>query len=503
MSLLFAEHGIEVNFFDPSKANDKQLHDHAREAKVQDRIFQRNDYKALCESLDSPKVFVFSVPHGAVGDKTVEGLRPYLKKGDIMMDASNELWKDTERRQKLLEPDGVHYIGMGVSGGYQSARHGPSISPGGSKEALDLVMPFLKKVAARDKQGRPCTAEVGPGGSGHYVKMVHNGIEHGMMSTICEIWGIMTECLSMSYEEIADVFERWTKDGNSPLVSINVMVTIGLSTTETWQKVNFLVSIGVDICRTKDPNDGSYVLAKVKDKVVQDVDGTEGTGTWTCQESVRLHVPTPTITTAHMFRLASADQARRLAIKKSMQGGIKPGKIQINDKKTFIQDLRDATYASFLISFVQGLHIITKASRENHWNIDFTRIIQLWRGGCIIQSDHISDLLEKVYARGDHDDDDLLSNREIGSELEKLYPVLKTVVLRGTEADAVIPSLSASLEYLKYSGSTDLPTQFMEAEMDYFGGHMFDLKDAEPGKPVTGEHHFEWKPARGIFDNKT
>ena len=213
MSLLFAELGIEVSFYDPSGEHDRTLLDHAKEAKLEDKIKHRKNYKSLCEDLGSPKVFVLSVPFGNVGDETIDGLWPYLQRGDVLMDASNENWLSTERRQKRLEPGGVHYIGMGVSGGYQSARHGPSISPGGSEEALNLVMPFLDRIAARDNHGRPCVTKVGPGGSGQYVKMVHNGIEHGLMSTLCEAWAIMTQILGMEYAEIASVFDSWNKEG--------------------------------------------------------------------------------------------------------------------------------------------------------------------------------------------------------------------------------------------------------------------------------------------------
>lgn len=482
MTLLFAEFGIEVSFYDPSEEHDEALLRHAKGAKLQDKIKYRKDYQTLCENLGSPKVFVFSVPFGNVGDKTIEGLRPYLQKGDILMDASNEHWQSTERRQKHLEPDGIHYIGMGVSGGYQSARHGPSVSPGGSEEALNIIMPFLEKIAARDKLNRPCVTKVGPGGSGHYVKMVHNGIEHGLMSILCEVWGIMRQTVGMEYDEIASIFDSWNKEG--PL------------------ERNFLISIGAEMCRTRDPKDDSFVLEKVRDKVVQDVDETEGTGTWTCEEAVRLHVSAPTILSAHLFRLASADAARREKVKSGLDGGFKPSKMQLSgqERTDFVEDLQKATYASFLLSFIQGLHIIEKANHEQKWDVDFADMLQLWRGGCIIQSDYIVDLLERVYRQNNHDGKDLLDHREIEAPLKENYPALKRVVLRAIEADAPVPSLSASLEYLKYIASTELPTQFMVAQMDYFGAHKFDLKSAEPEKPVTGQYHFEWKPARGVFD---
>lgn len=340
-------------------------------------------------------------------------------------------------------------------------------------------MPFLRQIAAKDNKGRSCTNEIGPGGSGHYVKMVHNGIEQGMLSILCEVWGIMNWGLGMTYAEIADVFEGWNKDG--PLRDC------------------FLVDIGANICRTKNDK-GEYVLAHVRDKVVQDVDESEGTGYWTCEEAVSLHVPAASIVAAHLFRCASADAARRIDIQKSSNGGFKPSKLRVDDKQSFVKDLEMATYISFLMCFSQGLLIIKKRDNKNGWKIDYARLLQIWRGGCIIQADHIVDLLERMYHRNDHDDDDILSNHEIGDELHQHYPALKNVVLKAMEADQVVPALSQSLEFWKYSSSTELPTQFMEAELDYFGAHNFDLKEAPPGKPQTGQHHFEWQPARGIFE---
>ncbi|KAK4943590.1 hypothetical protein LTR10_016885 [Elasticomyces elasticus] len=480
MSLLYAENGVDVYYFDPDEKNVKKLQDEAKAVGLDKSIHSQKDYNEMCKSLESgdePKFFVYSIPHGGPGDAVLNDLRPNLKKGDIILDCSNEYWKNTERRQKELEPDGIHYIGCGVSGGYQSARSGPSMSPGGDPETLKKILPFLERVAAKDGKGRPCVTPIGPHGSGHYVKMLHNGIEQGMMSSIAEIWFIMHKCMGMEFEQIGDVFESWNKDG--------------------LLHDNFLVSIGSDINRTK-KDDGSFVLSEVMDKVVQDADDSEGTGIWTCEEAVRLHVPAPTILSAHMFRLGSSDAVRRLAVNKVFGGGVKPGTFKID-----IQELQLALYASFLLAFIQGLQIIKAMDREQGWKLDYRKIIQIWRGGCIIQSDHISDVLDSMLGRDDHNDDALLANHEIASELTKAYTPLKNVVLKAIEADAYVPALSASLEYYKYSSSTLLPTQFMEAELDYFGEHMYEKWSEYPGEPAKkGPHHYEWKRATGKVDQK-
>ena len=213
MALLFAEHGITVLLNDPSEDTVDKLLDTAEHDGIRKRLEKHLDYADLCKSLDKPKVFVFSLPHGNVGDSVVEGLHPFLEKGDLIIDASNENWKNTQRRQGKLVPQGVFYVGMGVSGGYQAARRGPSMCPGGEDRALDMVLPLLRKVAAKDTRGKPCVGRCGMGGSGHYVKMVHNGIEHGMMSAQSEAWQIMNLCLGMSYDEIADEFARWNTHG--------------------------------------------------------------------------------------------------------------------------------------------------------------------------------------------------------------------------------------------------------------------------------------------------
>lgn len=446
MSLLFAEHGIHAHFYDPSKPNVRALQSQASKTGHSDQITYHHDHKSLCDALqvaDAPKVFMFSIPHGGAADDSIRALEPYLEKGDIIMGASNEHWQATERRQRLLEPKGIHYIGMGVSGGYQSARHGPSISPGVSQAALAAVSPFLHKIAAKDRNGRPSVAMLGPGGCGHYVKMVHNGIEHGMMTVLCEAWAILHTGLGIAYEEIASVFDKWNADG--PLRGC------------------YLVSIGAQICTTRKRGNGSpFVLSEIRDKVVQDVDDSEGTGTWCVEEGVRVHVPRPTIAAAHIFRVASADAAKREAASRALDGRVLPGEIDNSTLRSdhFIDCVRQAVYASLLMSFVQGLHILSKASAQQGWHLDFPDVLQVWRQGCIIQSDHIVDLLDAVHRSGNHDNNNLLSDRTIAYELQQAYPALKAVVVQALEADLHVPALSASLEFYKYSGSTNLPTTF-------------------------------------------
>jgi 6-phosphogluconate dehydrogenase len=478
MSLLLAEYGIIVYHYDTSLKNSEALGYHARQHGLHDRIHSRTTHESLCGSLSSPRVIMFSIPHGSAGDQTIDALKPWLSVGDMIIDASNEHWEATERRQRRLKPDSIEYVGMGVSGGYQSARHGPSLCPGGAPEALERLFPFLQTIAARDNNGRPCVAKVGPGGCGHYIKMVHNGIEQGMMGALCEVWGILIHGLGMSYEEISGVFKAW--DDKGPL------------------RANFLISIGADICKAKDPDDGSYVVDQVRDKVVQDYDDTEGTGTWTCEEGARLHVPIPVIAASHFFRLASADARQRDSISRSMED-FQPQNCNINDRNSFLEDLQNATYAAFLASFIQGLHLISAANEKHGWHLDFCAVLQIWRGGSIIQSDDIVDLLEAVYRSAGHDENNLLSHELVSRVFADALPSLKNTVAKAVESDAYIPALAATLEYLKYSGATNLPTSFQEAQLDYFGEHMYDLKSQGPGMPVTGKHHFEWKPAQGIF----
>lgn len=348
--------------------------------------------------------------------------------------------------------------------------------PGSDDETLDLILPTLQKVAAKAPDGSPCVARIGVGGAGHYCKMIHNGIEHGMMSAISEAWAIMHRGLGMSLDEVGAEFQRWNESKE-------------LEST-------FLISIGADICRTKNDK-GERVLEQVEDKVVQDYTGEEGTGVWSNDEAVEQHVPAPTLTTAHFLRIASGDLHQRREILKTFGSRYPPQKLSPPDRNDFLEDLRVAVYGAFLAAYAQGLNIIDKANRSKHFAIDYASLIQIWRNGCIIRSDYINrSLLAPLFGKDSTSFTNPLYDSTIASDLKRSYPSLKKVVLAAMEADQVAPSLSATLEYLKYMTNTDLPTSFYEAELDYFGAHMYDRKghDAE-GRPETGKSHFEWKAA--------
>lgn len=349
--------------------------------------------------------------------------------------------------------------------------------PGGDDDSLNVVLPLLRKVAAKAPDGSPCVAPVGTGGAGHYCKMIHNGIEHGMMSAISEAWAIMTKGLGMSLDEVGDELQRWNQNGEL--------------------KNTFLVKIGAEICRKVDEKTGQHVLDTVEDKVVQDWTGEEGTGVWSNIEAIDKHVPAPTLTTAHFLRIASGDLHQRRDIRKTFESEFTPKSISPTDRRAFLEDLRCAVYSACLASYTQGLNIIAKADKTHHFNINYPSLFQLWRAGCIIQSDHINDeLLAPIYTSNAPAYINPMLQPSVAAEFKECFPALKNVVLRATESDHVVPSLSATLEYLKYQTSTNLPTSFYEAELDYFGKHMYDKKGEDPqGEPVTGRWHFEWKAA--------
>jgi 6-phosphogluconate dehydrogenase len=498
MALGIAELGFDISIWDISPDNVKQALSRKPEGGEDGKNGKIDGFTDIAEftgslSSERVKVLIFSITHGDAADEVIAKMGDHLGEGFIVLDGGNEHYRNTESRQRELSEKGVAWIGMGVSGGYQSARRGPSMSPGGDREAVQKVLPILEKFSAKassseDTKEFPCVAYIGPGGSGHYVKMMHNGIENGMLSTLCEAWGIMKFCLGMSNDEIGSVLDRWNSQGSL--------------------KSTFLVQIGAEICQRKKTPKGDgqgqgtgesgYVLDDVLDKVVQDDDSSEGTGFWSVMEAALRHVSAPTIAAGQFLRYASGERAERLEVAHELQTP-SPQHADVQDKEAFIEELRKAVYASFVCAFCQGLELISKASRAEGWNIDLATCIRIWREGCIIQSSQIADMLEAALAaKQGKEVSNMKLLKPVSQALQAHYPALKNIVLKGTEWDAVIPSLSSSLEYLKYAGSTALPTQFMEAEMDFFGAHAYDrphVEGEDPGKAKKGAHHYEWRPA--------
>jgi 6-phosphogluconate dehydrogenase len=496
MALAFLELGFDVSIWDISKENVDHVLEMTNELDSQEKkgtIDAFHDVHEFLSSLNDSerRLFLFSITHGDPTDSVIEKIGDDFREGDIVLDGGNENYRRTEHRQKQMEKRGVSWIGMGVSGGYQSARRGPSLSPGGSKAAFDAVRPILEKYAVKDsKTKRPCVTYVGPRGSGHFVKMVHNGIENGMLSTLAEAWSILHKSLDMRYDEISEVFKAWNAKGEL--------------------RNTFLVKIAADICETKHHTEGeggldqrersSYVLDEVLDKVVQDVDDTEGTLYWTVMEAAARHIAAPTIATGHFLRVASANRRQRLDVAEKLHMPT-PQLIQADraNRDAFVEKLRCAVFTAFLCSFCQGLELIARASKDESWNVSLAECLKIWRAGCIIQEEYIADMLEPVFRSAENEGINIMNIKlvdEVSTALHEHYPALKEVVLRSVELDNYVPSLSASLEYLKYTGGEMLPTQFMEAQLDYFGAHRYDRPNVEgedPGKPKKGKQHYEWK----------
>ncbi|KAJ5219657.1 hypothetical protein N7468_008861 [Penicillium chermesinum] len=442
MAVAFAEIGLHVSIWDVNEQNVDSVAELVRTNSVKGQISTFHEIDPFVESVqkeNSGKLFLFSISHGDPADSVLGMIKEKLGKGDIILDGGNEHYRRTQRRQKECAKLGVHWIGMGVSGGYQAARRGPSLSPGGDAGALEKVMPLLRLYAAKDLHGKPCVTRIGPDGAGHYVKMVHNSIEGGMLSALAEAWSFLTQGLGLNYEDIANIFERWNTSGEL--------------------HGNYLLEIAVDMLRTKKSVNGKphYILDEVLDKVVQDDDDTEGTPHWAIEESAARHVSSPTLAAAHYLRVASGNRAERL----------------------------------------EGLELIQRASDDENWDIDLTECLRIWRGGCIIRSDGIADLIEPIVS-SKKGWSNLKHAPQIARELSRTYNPLKTIVLKGVLHDQYLPAISATLEYLKYVHGTRLPTQFMEGQMDFFGSHGYNkpgVPGEDPGPVAKGPHHYEWRPA--------
>ena len=402
----------------------------------------------LVDALKVPRRIMLMVRAGSAVDAIIEQLVPLLDPGDIIIDGGNSLFTDSDRRAKDLAGKNIHFIGAGVSGGEEGARHGPSIMPGGAKTAWPDVRPILQAIAAK-VDAEPCCQWVGEGGSGHYVKMVHNGIEYGDMQLIAEAYQLMADGMNLDAETLHQVFSRW----NDGVLE------------------SYLIEITADIFSARD-DDGEPLVDKVLDAAWQ-----KGTGKWTGINALELGMPLTLITEAVYARCLSALKESREHAATVLQG---TRTALEGDRDGLLTDIHDALYAAKIIAYAQGFQLMAEAQREYDWNLDFGAIALMWRGGCIIRSRFLGNIRD-AYAR-DANLENLLLDDFFRQEIARVEPGLRRTVARAVTAGIPIPALSAALAFYDGYRSARLPANLIQAQRDYFGAHTFERVDKPRGE---------------------
>jgi 6-phosphogluconate dehydrogenase len=406
------------------------------------------------DSLEKPRKILLMVKAGAPTDATIEQLKPHLEPGDILIDGGNTFFKDTQRRNKELSKLGIHFIGTGVSGGEEGALTGPSIMPGGQKEAYDLVAPILKDISAK-VNGDPCCTYIGPDGAGHYVKMVHNGIEYGDMQLISEAYFLLKNLLGLNAEELHQVFAEWNKG----------------------ELDSYLIEITADIFTKIDEETGKPLVDVILDKA-----GQKGTGKWTSQSALDLGIPLPLITESVFARFISALKEERVKASKLLKGPETKG--FEGDRNKLIESIRRALYMSKICSYAQGFAQMRAASEEYNWNLRYGDIAMIFRGGCIIRAQ----FLQKIKDAYDRDPNlaNLLLDPYFKEIVEKYQSSLREVVSLAALQGIPVPAFSAALAYYDSYRTETLPANLIQAQRDYFGAHTYERVDKE------GIFHTEW-----------
>ena len=408
-------------------------------------------------SLERPRKILIMVKAGAPVDAVINQLRPLLESGDIIIDGGNSLYEDTERRTKELEPSGLHFVGMGVSGGEEGALNGPSLMPGSSKAAYDELAPIWTKIAAQVDDG-PCVTHIGPGGAGHYVKMVHNGIEYGDMQLIAEAYDLLKNTLGLNHTQLYEVFAEW-------------------NTTDELN--SYLIEITADIFRKIDPDTGNALVDVVLDAAAQ-----KGTGRWTVASALELGVSIPTMIAAVNARITSSQKEDRVAASKVLTGPT--GKYE-GDTKAFIGKIRDALYCSKICSYAQGMELLSVASRDFNYGLNLGEIARIWKGGCIIRARFLNKIKQAF------DENPSLPNLLLAPEFKQSIldrqEAWREVVIQAARLGIPVPAFSASLDYFDSYRRDRLPQNLTQAQRDYFGAHTYLRVD----KP--GVFHTDWTPA--------
>jgi 6-phosphogluconate dehydrogenase len=456
-ALNMAEHGFKVSVCNrsPSKVDTTV----ARAKAEGDLPLEgHKDVKEFIASLAVPRKVVILVMAGKPVDSTIALLSEHMEAGDVIIDGGNEWFPNSVRRAEELKSKNIHFIGMGISGGEEGARNGPSLMPGGPREAYDLIEPILTKCAAQ-VDGEACTGYCGPIGSGNYVKMVHNGIEYGDMQLIGECYDILKNVVGMNNDEMSKLFSEWNKtELDSYLIEITSII----------------------LAKKDDQGEDGHVVDYVLDKT-----GMKGTGRWTVQEAAEQSVAAPTIAAALDARYLSGRKDERVAAEKILEG---PEGSQLSvDKTQIIEDLQAALYCSKIASYAQGLAIIKAASDKNGWNVDLGLCARMWRGGCIIRAQLLKGIAEAVGK--DAKLSNLMVDPGFAADLNSRQMAWRRVVTLGIANGIAVPSTSASLSYYDQYRRANLPANLIQSQRDFFGGHTYERTD----KP--GVFHTLWDAA--------
>ena len=407
-------------------------------------------------SLETPRRIILMVKAGAPTDATIKSLLPHLDKGDVLIDGGNTFFQETMRRNEELDNSGINFIGMGVSGGEKGALEGPSLMPGGQKEAYDLVEPILKKIAAKAEDGEACVTYVGPNGAGHYVKMVHNGIEYGDMELIAESYNLMRNLLGLSNDEISDVFNEW-KDG---------------------ELKSYLIDITADILTRKDDlGTGKPIVDVILDRA-----GNKGTGKWSSQSALELGVPQSLITESVYARYISAMKDERVAASQVLPNP----EFDLGDvnKKELVEKIRRALYFSKIMSYAQGFEQLRVASENYDWNLNYGDMAKIWREGCIIRAQFLQKITD-AYEKNPE-----LKNLMLDDYFKKIVEEyqndVRDIAALAIKAGVACPGFSSAITYYDQYRSAHLPANIIQAQRDYFGAHTYERSDRE------GIYHYEW-----------
>ena len=412
-------------------------------------------------SLEVPRKIMLMVQAGPGTDAVIQEILPLLDEGDILIDGGNTLFTDTMRRSEELAESGINFIGTGVSGGEEGALKGPSIMPGGQKEAYDLVAPILEQISAKaPADNEPCVAYIGPNGSGHYVKMIHNGIEYGDMQLIAESYHIMRDLLDLSNDEIAGIFKEWNEG----------------------ELDSFLIEITADALTKIDNETGKHVVDIILDRA-----GNKGTGKWTSQNALDLGTPLPTVTEAVFARYISAMKDERVKASKVIA---QPEKKDLDiDREQVIEELRQALYFSKIMSYAQGFSQMRMASEEYDWNLQYGEIAKIWRAGCIIRARFLQDITNAYDKNADLAN--LLLDDYFREISETYQQSVRDIVGLSVQAGVPVPAFSSAISYYDSYRSERLPANIIQAQLDYSGAHTYERVDKE------GSYHFDWYGENG------